>query len=288
MTVTFSVFGQEQPKTIKKISIHDIYIQTGMRSEHNAAGTLEDFYTLAPKSVLLNTDLSEYSQSKGFNYAINNMFSVNLGIQFSDKQKTTYKTNPLLRLGFSYFSGTTLTSNLRNEYRKPYDTLTSAQTGQTTYLDSVTTNEYRINYSSEQLRFDGSLIFRTNPDARWSLFAGIGISAGVSINANTDINYNKFTGIEPFTANDNLFTSYNYSSSDNRNNEQFRNKNNFGASVFTPMGVDFRIGKKREFWKQMHLFYELRPGINITSIPELRTITNANVQHGFGIRVSWN
>jgi len=54
------------------------------------------------------------------------------------------------------------------------------------------------------------------------------------------------------------------------------------------LGIDFRIGKKREFWKRTHLFYELRPGINVTSIPELRPITNASVQHGIGLRVSWN
>jgi hypothetical protein len=48
------------------------------------------------------------------------------------------------------------------------------------------------------------------------------------------------------------------------------------------------LGKKKEFWKRTHLFYELRPGINITSIPELGTITNSSNQHGLGLRVTWN
>lgn len=291
LTVSFSVFGQEQPpKTIKKISIHDFYIQTGMFFERNTNGTLTDFKTLAPQSVLLNNNMTDFSQSVGFSMTGNTMFSVMLGLQFSDKQKTIYKANPLLRLGISYFSGTTLTGGSYKEDRKPYDTLTSTQTGQTVYIDSVTTKNYSMNYSSEQLRFDGSLIFRTNPEARWSIYTGIGITAGLSINANTDIYYSNYGRTETRYANGSTSSSYNYSSSDNSNSktEKIKNKTNFGASTYIPMGIDIRIGKKREFWKRTHLFYELRPGINITSIPELRTITNASLQHGLGLRVSWD
>lgn len=294
VTVSFSVFGQEQqPKTLKRIIIHDLYIQAGLFSERNTNGALTDFKTLAPQSVLLNNNLTDYSQSGGFSLTSNTTFSAMLGLQFSDKQKTAYKTNPLLRLGISYFSGTSLTVSLYKVDRKTYDTLRSAQTGQTVYLDSVTTKSYGMNYSSEQLRFDGSLIFRTNPEARWSLFAGIGITAGLSINAYTDIYYSKFDRIETRYPNGNnsssyYFSSYYYSGTDNHKTEKYRNKNNFGLSTYIPMGIDFRIGKKREFWKRTHLFYELRPGINITSIPELRTITNASIQHGFGLRVSWD
>lgn len=289
MALSFSVFGQEQPKkTIKKISIHDIFVQTGFLSMRDTDGTLTDFKTLVPQSVLLHSNLTDYSSSGGFSRTSNTMFSIMLGIKFSDKQKTTYKTNPLLRLGVSYFSGTSLTGGLYKEYRKPYDTLTSSQTGQAYYIDSVTTQNYSMDYSSEQLRFDGSLIFRTNPEARWSLFAGIGITAGLSINANTYIYYSKYDRTETNNLNGNNYSSYSYSGSDNSKTENYRNKNNFGLTTYIPMGIDFKIGKKREFWKRTHLFYELRPGINLTSIPELRTITNANVQHGLGLRVSWD
>ena len=141
LTVYSSVFGQEQqPKTVKRISIHDFYIQTGiMLLGHNTNGTLTDFKTLAPQSVLLNNNLMDYSQSGGFGLTGNIMFSAMLGLQFSDKQKTTYKANPLLRLGISYFSGASLTGSLYKDERKPYDTLISTQTGQTVYRDSIIT-----------------------------------------------------------------------------------------------------------------------------------------------------
>jgi len=211
-----------------------------------------------------------------------------LGIQFSDKPKTTYKANPLLRLGVSYFSGTSLTGSFYKEDRKTCDTLTSTQTGRTVYLDSVTTKSYSMNYSSEQLWFDGSLIFRTNPKARWSLFAGIGITAGFSINANTEIYYSKSDWIAARHPDGNhLFLYFSAGSYDSKE-EKYRNKNNFSASTFIPLGINYRIKKNGEFLKPIYLFYELRPGIYITSIPELRTITNANIQHWFGLRVSWD
>jgi hypothetical protein len=283
------VFGQtEQPKKIKKFTIKEIYIQTGFFLERNTSGALTDFKALAPQSVLLNKDFTGYSSYNRAGLSGNTMYSVMLGIQFSDKQKTTYKSNPRLRLGINYFSGTTLTGNLFEGDRKTYDTLTSTQTGQTVYIDSVTRRSSRMNYSSEQLRFDGSLIFRTNPEARWSLFTGIGITAGLSINAHTDIYYSKYDMTVARYSNGNSFSSsYSSNSEGNIKTERFRNKNNFGLSTYIPMGIDFRIGKKREFWKRTHLFYELRPGINITSIPELRTITTASLQHGLGLKVSW-
>jgi hypothetical protein len=287
-TIALTTSGQElQPKAIKKISINDVYIQTGFYSENNTNGTLADFKKLAPQSALLQNNLTDFYESSGFSTTTNNMFSIMLGLQFSDKEKASYKANPLLRLGVSYFSGTSITSGFYKEERFPYDTLTSSQTGQTIFIDSINTKNYSMNYSSEQLRLDASLIFRTNPEARWSLFAGIGVNAGLSINANTAIYFNRYESSDTRFINGNT-SSYSYSNTDNSKTENFQNKSNFGLSTYIPMGVDLRLGKKNEFWKRTHLFYELRPGVNITSIPELGTITNSSIQHGLGLRVTWN
>lgn len=284
-----AVFGQtEQKKPIQKISIHDFYLQTGIFSERNTYAPLADFKTLAPQSVLLNKDLTDYSSSpRAFSMTGNTMFSAMMGLQFRDKQKTALLTNPLLRLGFSYISGTALTGSLYKEERKTYDTLTSTQTGQTIYMDSVKTETYDMNYNYEQLRIDGSLIFRTDPSARWTIYSGIGVTAGLSINSSTDIYYSSSTRTETRGANGNTTSSFGYSNNRDITREKFNNKNSFGLSTYIPMGIDFRIGKKKEFWKRTHLYYELRPGVNVVSISELRTITNTSLQHGLGLKVSW-
>jgi len=284
LTVSFSVCGQDTTQNISRISIHDVFVQTGFLAERSNNGSLFDFRVLAPQSHLLYNNLSGFTSPKGFNRNGNSVFSISMGLQFRDKDHEKYKANPLLRLGISYFSGNNLTASYTREDHTPYDTLTSAHTGDVYYIDSVTTQYYNMDYSSKQIRFDGSLIFRTKSDARCSLYAGVGISAGLSINTNTNISYSKMTRTE--TEDGSFSGNYDYSNSDIT--ENYINHPGFGASADIPMGIDFRLGKKNEFWKQLHFFYETRPGVSIIVIPEIRTLANISAQHALGLRVSWN
>jgi hypothetical protein len=248
---------------------------------------------LAPQSELLSSNLLDFSQSGGRVFNGGAALSVMLGFKFSDKERTSYRANPLLRLGFSYSSGSYLSNNTFNEFRFPYDTLTSNQTGEQVYVDSVISRSSGANYRSDQIRFNGSLIFRTNPEARWSLYSGIGITAGVSLNATTDIYYTTNLGTETVNSNDNGYGNgygygYENNSSSETISESYRNNTNFGFSAYVPFGIDFRLGKKREFWKRLHLFYEIKPEISVVSIPELYTITSARLQQGVGIRVTFD
>jgi hypothetical protein len=60
-----------------------------------------------------------------------------------------------------------------------------------------------------------------------------------------------------------------------------------GGSIYLPMGIDFRIGKNRPFWKQTHLFYELKPSMNLTAIQNSSTLITGVFQHGLGLRVTF-
>ena len=282
-----AAFSQEQTtKTIKKISIQDVIVQRGSFASRTPISTPSDFNKLAPNSLLLKNDMSGFSQSNRNNVEIRNSFSVIMGLRFSDKENTSYRANPLMRLGVSYYSGTFFRDALQRKDRIAYDTLTSSQTGQALYVDSVVTRRYGMNYSAEQIRLDGSVIFSTNPEARWALYSGFGATAGVSVNAKTEIYYTEDTNIETRYP-EGYTQSSRYRNSDNTQWESFRNKNNFSASAYVPLGVDFRIGKKSEFWKRTHLFYEIRPGIDFTSVPEIGTVVNSGIQFGSGLRVSW-
>ena len=114
------------------------------------------------------------------------------------------------------------------------------------------------------------------------MFGGVGITAGMSLNAYTYISYETDHSTESSgTSSSN--TSYGNTDFET---EKFRNKNNTGFSAFIPMGVDFRIGRNKEFWKRLHLYYEFSPSINVVNVPELRTFTTANIKHGLGLKVS--
>lgn len=175
MIVSLLTFGQQSnDNSIKRVSVNDYYLLGGSFTSPFFKGTLVDFQSLVPNSVLLNKYSATFPNADSYAFldCSNSTFSVLLGLKFSDKQKTRYKNNIQLRLGISYYSTTLLSFGMNSSVKIPYDTLTSSQTGETMYIDSVISRSLEMNYNSEQLRIDGSLIFRTNSEARWSLYSG--------------------------------------------------------------------------------------------------------------------
>ena len=275
---------QNNQTEVSKFIVSDVYGNAELNPWNVRGGVFNDFKTLAPNSVLLKNDFKNYFGLL-YNYSFpDNVFSVLAGIKFRDKQKTFYRTNPELRLGVSYYSGVGLNYELMKMDSKRYDTLISSQTGQTTYLDSDITRSYNMNYSSKQLRIDASLILRSEPWKRLTIFTGTGITAGMSFSANTDIYYIETDDI---ISRDSVNTSRN-GAGGSFIRETFKNKNNFGFSAFIPAGIDFRIGKKREFLKRMHIYFEARPSVNIISIPELRTYAYTSIPLLLGLKLSLN
>jgi hypothetical protein len=167
LTITSAVVAQEQNQSVNKLKVTDVYLHNGFFVNSTTNGSLQDFKTLAPQSVLLKNDLSTYSQSNGYSFDGRRMLSASLGIQLRDKNKTGYRKSPLLRLGVGYYSVSSLTSSFYKTQTITYDTLKSAKTNEIAYVDSIKQRGYAIDYSANQLRLDASLIFRTNTDARW-------------------------------------------------------------------------------------------------------------------------
>lgn len=265
----------------RKLKAVDAAIVPGMVFQMSPLGLFTDFQRLNPNSALLNGNMDGYTSSNGFIGNINPTFAANLGFSVANKARTEYRSNTQLRIGIT-FSEINMSNYLYKTERTRFDTITSSQTGQTAYSDSITHSSYNMNYKTQQLRIDVSLIYRTDPAARWSFFGGLGIEAGESIIAYTDISYSEYSTIE---------SGINTSGSSGGSNASFRsermiNKNGYGYSTYLPMGIDFRIGKKREFFKQLHVFYEARPFVGYTYIPELGGINTVGLKSCLGLRVT--
>lgn len=277
---------EQQDSNISIFSVQDVNVQLGFITGGNTRLSLEEFKLFAPKSELLNNELWEKSDRRGLMVSVKGLFSMQMGIHFGDKQKMKYKSNPFLRLGFTYYSGMSFAGDFELKERHSSDTLQSGQTGQQILIDSITNSTLRCRYRLQQLRLDASLIFRTNPAARWSLYTGLGMTGGLSIKASTDIDYTRSSSTEIIYSDG---TSNSHHTYDERyESEVFINENISAFSVYLPMGIDFRMGRKKEFWKRLHLFYEIRPGIDFIKIPELGNFSNGSFQNGFGLKVSWN
>ncbi|HQQ94668.1 MAG TPA: hypothetical protein PLQ93_08950 [Bacteroidia bacterium] len=272
---------------VSKVQVCEVNVLFGGGANFNQNSTIADFQKLAPQSKLLKEDFSNYQSSSFYGMGSNGMFSVMMGLRFAKADKSAYRGNPILRMGFSYITSNNFASSYYQEKTKRYDTLVSVSNGQIYYLDSTLTKTYNMNYRSEQLRLDLSLIYRTDHKARWQFYSGIGLNAGISLNASTNISYLPYNGVSNNGYYNYYPYPYPYQQGVQSTSETFRNASNFGVSAYVPLGIDFRMGKKRPFWQRTHLFFEMRPGVNVNSIPELGTFADGYFQSAFGIKVNW-
>lgn len=274
----FVINGLKAQEGAKSIRVAEFHVQNGIVFNSGQHFGLADYKTLAPNSELLANDFSTFQGNDYFIFngpSSSSYQSIQLGLTFKSNP------NPLWRIGISHISLGDISKGFSKSTIVPYDTLTSSQTGQQYFLDSTYSENYNMNYSAQQLRLETSLIYRTNPENRWSVYAGIGLSFGLSYNASTRIDYNSYSYSSSYDQ------SYDYSNLGQDKREYFENKSNWSTSVFVPMGIDFRLGKKREFWKRLHLYHEMKPSITYTTIPEVKRLTNVNIVNSLGLKVSF-
>lgn len=281
LLLCFALAAQAQNET-PKIKITDAYILTGVQTVPQLAASTADMRTLAPQSVLLQQDYTGYESYSYNGYSGNGQVAFRMGLQ------SIKKPNRELQLGVSFGSGMQASNTLSFTTSTPYDTFTSSQTGEQIIVDSVYNKHVISNYRTDQLQLDASLIYRTDHSARWSFYGGIGASVGTSLRATTSIySYGTSSANTILTSEDAYSYSFANSTFEQGEREEFNNKNVFNASVFIPAGIDFRIGKRNEFWQQLHLVYELRPNVGVVAIPELDATVSAGIQNNVGLRLHW-
>jgi hypothetical protein len=271
---------ENKPKKTRRMSIQELYVQPGFMIQADKSVNLADFKKLNPPTLLLNSDYSSSNNGYSSYISANTTFTGLIGIKFRNKEKAEYKTNPVLRIGLQANSGINLNNRFFNESKKPYDTLVSVVTGEEFPLDSFINEYVSISYQSRQLRLDVSLIFNIRPEKRWSFFYGIGANAGVSTSSEIEFQYNQTGGIigEVF--------EYNVGKSGSISNfyQRVDQKTNSAISIYAPVGINFRIGKPGRKWENIFIYYEARPMVNVTSIPQLQTFTSSAFQQGIGMK----
>lgn len=274
----------EKPVLGSKLQVTEVQIHPGGYGSILAPSTINDFKLLSQNNERLDQNLSSFEGNGGRTFQNELSFSALVGFRFKSGANDVKFKNPLLRVGIHYLSGNALSSGLFNQTRTTYDTLTSSVTGRTYFVDSVQNHYLGMNYRYEQIRVDFALIYSTNPEKRWALYGGIGGTIGASINAQTEISESKWNYTETVFPNNQIVGNHQFNSS--YQSDIVANKLGIGFSGYLPMGVDFRIGNKRVFWQQVHLMYELRPGVNFMHVPELRMIRHAYLNQSIGLKVT--
>ncbi len=175
----------------------------------------------------------------------------------------------------------------QNENTTRIDTLTSSQNGSSYYVDSVITDYYNVSYNSSVLQVTFSAIYSTSQAHQVALYGGLEGALGITFNNYTSISYytdfsNRITVANNGSTYEQSFYNVVFTSA-----ETFRNKTGFTAALGVPLGINLRLGNKREFWKKLHLFSEVTPYISLFNIPELFTHTITGTKKRFGLRVTF-
>lgn len=269
----------------------EVFILGGSAGGNFSVFNLSDYRSLVPSSSYINSDFSGYNfYTEGQAYD-NSYFGVMLGMVLNKARRQAGKSSPLLRFGFNFESGAYASTYLSDEISSRYDTLFNSQ-GQAIYFrDSVDYKYVYADYSSSAISSEFSVLMRTNTARRWSFYAGAGLSFGVSINNTINVDHYEVSYLEEnYVSGGAIGTNYhNYA---NRSNENYYSEaHNIGTSWvtsgFIPLGIDFRLAKKHELVKHFHLFSEMRPGVKVMGVPDLRTISGTYFMGSFGLRVDW-
>lgn len=261
-------FISNSQDTTSKIKISEINLQTGILFYNDKYGSVNEFIALSPGTSLLKTDFSNYSKYSYQGVRSSNYYNLNVGLQLKKHP------NSILRMGISHMQVQNIKGFLRLEERTPYDTLTSSQTGNQTFVDSIDNNWYTMYYTSNQLRLNASLLFYSESQSRWTVYGGFGVSLGMSFKSQTKISYTE-----------NLTTSNaEYDPISKSQKEEFRSKTIYNVSVFIPLGIDFRLGKKTGLFNRIHTYFEIKPAYTISSIPGVKTFSTFEFMYGLGLR----
>ena len=210
--------------------------------------------------------------------------NLNLGLYLRDNETGDYRKNMVLRTGiqFSANSFSSQYGNINNSTR--LDTLIAVSNGSQTFVDSVDRSYAYFNKKAEMLNLDFSVIFQTDRDKQWSLFGGVGLTLGASLNSYSEVSYRedkRYVFAENYASSEysSIVTFF------DEDYKKFENRTNLAGLIYVPFGVDLRLGNHNEFWKRIHLFYELRPSLSFYHIPETGTIRSFALSHGMGITV---
>ena len=265
-----------------QVQLTQVHLSSGAYQQFGfTPSNITDFAPLAPGSSILMKDFSNYESEMGyynFNYPFSMGMQTNSSFQSLQVGLSLPKCQGTLRLGLSNFS-----NQLMSAYGSYYethvvDTLISSQNGSMTFVDSTVSRNVFGNYTNQQIRLEAAYVWEMNAGERWAFSAGAGMSFGLSYQSRTSLHYTEYTNSYQG------YGSYAGNQTTTHESESYKNPMNWGANLYVPLGINFRLGTKRAFWKPWMIYSELRPQLSINSIPKAGVKFSPGIGSASGIR----
>lgn len=277
--------AQYEPDTLKPLPlVCDVFLLPGGQIESMYAIGLDQWRMLAPKSDLLAGNLSDhkYDNRRDQDLSRAGLLAAAVSCRLGGPARMN-RSGAYVRAGFAFQNHAGNDLRLRKETRTPFDTLTSSQTGTSTFIDSLTISTYDLTHTYSQLALDGSVIFLKEYPKRWSIYGGGGVQVGFAFDGRAQVSHYIERRTDPRLSPSG--SSGNPTDAFDSTREEFRTKDDLTFALYAPLGVTYRLGKKRAFWRALNLCYEMRPTLSLGGVPEIDLGARVVVGQYFGLRV---
>lgn len=275
--------GQEKKQTGFRLT--DISVSTGFETYFNRSATDNFLLNQVATSDLIPANLNDY-QSGIFDYSSGSgTFEIMAGFAWRSSEEFGSKIHKRLRLGISYSQPGVMSSSYYLNQEFPFDTLVSSQTGNEFYIDSTYSSNLGMSYDVSSLALNTAFLWTTDDDARVSFYGGVSLGLALSFSSKVSVDRNDFSYLsyeDGYAIN--YFTDEIQSLSQGQ--ESFRQAASLGFGFSSPIGVDWRIGRQEKNLNELHLFGEVRPGVNFNSIPDYELISQFRSSWHLGLRFS--
>lgn len=263
----FLSLAQQDSIKADRTQITDFYVSGGRTNFPVFNIAPENFKEIVPKSKLLAGNMltvdynNNYSDTAGGfdNPAENTSWYIQTGITLRLRNKEFKNAGPWIKLGLNYFSSSTFLST--GIFRQNTASDDSSYFIGTEPVTRVTTDrrELAYKYSCESINFEGTLIYKLNPEGIFSLFGGPGAMLGMNFNGRAElVETDKFTTTDRRGSSSGTILSSKELTTQ-KTKETFDLGPNMSFGIFVNVGVDLHLGDKFEVIKNMHAFLEAKP-----------------------------
>jgi hypothetical protein len=270
-----STYAQPDSVKVDPYPVYSIGISKGDYISYNNSRLIDFANLFSEYSYFREISQENFSLSSIYYIQTNPVFSANFIKYYPPNEDNEFFFHSRWLFGLTYHEANVFGFSHTRVERTRLDTLTAENGSEIYFLDSVVRDTHDSNYTSEQLKLNLAFHAITNPSKRWAFYAGVGLSCGFSIHSKIKHVHQIENAIELTTPQD---TSYSVGalSSDNKTiYETLDVCGNINFSGSIPFGLDFRVGEQSEFLRNVHLFVEFKPGVNVHIFPKIDPVANS-------------
>lgn len=159
--------------------------------------------------------------------------------------------------------------------------MTSSATGLSYLVDSINSKTYSLDYYNDIITLDGVFTIGSNTEKTWSVYGGLAFSLGVVYNASVDIFY---TEEIDYSYEIPLSTSLTNQGLNFQNESYREDAPSLNMNFSLPLGLNLRLSKSREIWKDFAAILEFRPTLTYFGSSQIDQNLFSSSFTGIGLR----